>query len=148
MGSLMLFTAAAQTKPGVKTKTITKYKPPKLFTNIGKARDSALLPVGDVIAILPRALTVTDANKNVYTVTYYQFLYKKNVMAETEDGKPYPSTSITSQKFYNGNPLPAIYQSTITESLKKNEYLYFFDIIVKDAKGRSMYAPDVKITTL
>ena len=144
----MLLNASAQTTVPAKEKpAIVKYKPPVLFTNLGKAKDSAVLPVGEVIAILPKALQVTDANKNVYTVTYYQFLYRKNVTAETEDGKPYPTTSTTSQKFYNGNPLPAIYKTTITESLKKNEYLYFFDIIVKDAKGRSMYAPDVKIST-
>jgi hypothetical protein len=34
---------------------------------------------------------------------------------------------------------------TITEQLKPGEEIFFFDVVVKDAQGRLMFAPNLKL---
>jgi hypothetical protein len=43
--------------------------------------------------------------------------------------------------------MPAIWVTQIKEQVNKGEELYFFDVIAKDAQGRVMYAPNLKIIT-
>ncbi|MEO6491014.1 MAG: hypothetical protein ABIO04_13815 [Ferruginibacter sp.] len=128
--------------------TIKNYKPPKLTTSLGSFADSLQTvptPQAEVIIALP--LTITDAKKNSYTVSSYNFLYKRRVVTEDEaTGKVSPASSVTSGMF-KSVPLPTIWIEQVRENLKPGEELYFFDIIVKDAQGRVMYAPNLKIVT-
>ncbi len=135
----------AQKTPAPVVKTFAKYKPPVLYTSIGKAKDSVGLSLADATALLSAPLIVTDAKKKMYTVTHYQFVYKKNVITENEAGKKFTNTAIVAQTFNDGKPLPELWRKTISGDLRPLEYLYFFDIIVKDDAGHVMYAPDVKI---
>ena len=141
-------TATAQKKPAAKTTTLAKkFKVPKMTTMLGSYSDSLGLPSGEVEKIIGLPLRIVDVNKNVYTVSSYQFLYRKLVVSETEDGKAIPATSVSSQLF-TASPLPAIWVSTVRDQVKKGEELFFFDVIVKDNLGHVMYAPNLKITVL
>ena len=139
--------ANAQTKPAPKVTPIAKYKVPKMSTLLGQYKDSVGLPAADAAAVIGSPLRVVDEKKVVYTITSYQFLYKKVGVTETEDGKVLPATSISSAAFTQ-TPLPAIWISNVKELVKKGEELFFFDIIAKDPQGRPMYAPNLKITIL
>ena len=89
-----------------------------------------------------------DDKKGVYTVSSYQFLYKKKGVTENEEtGKVSPTTTIVSQRFKT-TPLPQVWIDNVRQEVKSGEELYFFDVIAKDAQGRVMYAPDFKIKVL
>ena len=140
-----MFNAAqvsAQTKPA----KFVKYTPPKLFTSMGVVKDSTKAPVAQAKAILAQRLTIQDEKgKKSYAIQSYQFLYKKRVVTEDEAGNPQPTTTLVSKQFYNGDPLPTTWIASMREEMLAGEELYFFDIIVKDDKGRIMYAPTLKI---
>lgn len=147
--SVTIFQGNAQTRSGQggKVTTVAKFKPPKMSTILGGYKDSVGLPVAEVLAVAGQPLTVVDINKQIYTVTFFQFLYKKAVVSETEDGRAVPATSIASQSF-TGNALTSVWVDALKEQLKKGEELYFFDVIAKDKQGRVMYAPTLKIFVL
>lgn len=137
----------AQKKPIARKTTVVKYKIPKMSTLLGTYKDSVALPVAEVLTILGQPLKIIDVNQQVYSITNMQFLYRKRVVSETEDGKAIPAVSVVSQSF-KSTPLPETWLSSIREQLKKGEELYFFDIIVKDTKGHILYAPNLKISIL
>ena len=86
-----------------------------------------------------------DAKNNVFTVTSYQFLYKKRVVTEDEKtGKVSPATSISSDRFTT-SPLPPLWVKTVKERINTGEEIIFFDIIAKDSQDRIMYAPNLKL---
>jgi len=138
----------AQQKPAAKkTNTAIKIKPPKLFTVLGVAKDSVVMPVDQAKALIGASLKVTDDKNNPLTITYYQFLYKRKAMTEDEEtGKFTPTFSIASD-YFTATPLPIKWTNIIKESLVAGEELYFFDVIAKDAQGHPFYAPNVKIIT-
>ncbi len=148
VGSLGFSAVQAQNKPAKSTITpVKKFKAPKLYSFLGNLTDSVKVSVMEAQNILGAALRITDDKKNVYTVTYYEFLYKRRVVTEDETtGKTSPASSIVANHF-TSSPLPKLWLSTIREQLIAGEELYFYDIIVKDAAGRVMYAPSIKILT-
>ncbi len=142
-GSIAL--AQAPAKPVVKH--IEKYKPPVVQSYLGNITGktaSADVEIAKVVIALP--LKIVDDKKNNYAVVSYQFAYKRIGITEDEEtGKTSPQSDIVSNQFTE-SPLPAIWQSNITEGLHKGESLYFFDIIVLDKLGRRFFAPELKIT--
>ena len=97
-------------------------------------------------SILGQKLTIKDAKGNTnYTIQSYQFIYTKRTVSEDENGKAISSKSIVAKQFYNGDPLSATFTNAIREQMIEGEELYFFDIIVKDDKGRIMFSPALKI---
>ena len=142
------FAAQAQvTDANTKTTTVKKFKPPKLYSYLGILKDSTGAPVDQAKAVIINPLRITDDKNIEYTVTSYQFGYKRSGVVESDDGRVTPTMSFSSQQFYNNKPLPDIWIKTIREQLKPGEELYFFDIMVKDSQGRYMFAPELKITT-
>ena len=141
----MAFSASAQTtKPNQKPVT-QKFKPPKLYTYWGIRIDSAEITVDEVLQLVRIPLRITDDKKGVYTISSYQFLYKKRGVTENEQtGETSPTTTISSDLF-RSTPLPKIWADNISAMLKKGEELTFFDVIVKDAAGRLMFAPNLHI---
>lgn len=145
---VLLFTMfnAAQVSAQTKPAKFVKYTPPKLFTSMGVVKDSTKAPVAQAKAILAQRLTIQDEKgKKSYAIQSYQFLYKKRVVTEDEAGNPQPTTTLVSKQFYNGDSLPTTWIASMREEMLAGEELYFFDIIVKDEKGRIMYAPTLKI---
>ena len=95
--------------------------------------------------IIGQPLLIFDDKKGVYTISSYQFLYRKKGVTENEEtGKVTPITSISSSRF-KITPLPDTWTSQVKEQVKSGEELFFFDVIAKDAQGRVMYAPNLKI---
>jgi len=133
----------AQTKPAS-----APYKVPKLYTQLGEFRDSVSISVAEAENSIGQTLKIFDDKKGAYTVSSYQFLYRKKGVTENEEtGKVSPTTTIVAQRFKT-TPLPQIWIDTIREEVKSGEELFFFDVIAKDAQGRVMYAPDFKIKAL
>jgi hypothetical protein len=91
-------------------------------------------------------LKVTDDKKNIYTVTSYGFIYKRKGVIEDEEsgGKKIAFTTLADK--FNETPLPKIWIDNLKDGFQKDEELYFYDILVKDDKGRKFFAPDLKIT--
>lgn len=124
-----------------------KFKPPKTFAYFGKYKDSATVSVAEGAELINAALKITDAqNPSVtYTLSSFQFAYKRVAVTEDEgSGKVTPTSDMVADIFKTPT-LPAIWKKTINANLKKGEQFYFFDIIVKDAKGRLFFAPEIKI---
>ena len=136
----------AQKKPVKKpVTTVQKFKPPKLYTFLSSYKDSVSVPLAIAESIVAAKLQVFGDKKNEYTVTSYQFLYRKKTVTEDEQtGKVSPSSSIVSDRFIT-TPLPRLWINKIREDLKSGEELYFFDVIAKDEQGRVMYASSLKI---
>ena len=57
-------------------------------------------------------------------------------------------TYTMSAEAFTKTPVSAIWIKTIQDLIKKGDELLFFDIIVKDAQGRVMYAPNIKFSIL
>jgi hypothetical protein len=123
-----------------------KFKVPKLIVSLGGYKDSSFIAPLVADAIVGAKLNVVDAKNIAYTLSSYQFLYRKIVVSEDEaTGKAYNTTSVKSSLF-KVSPLPAMWLNAVRENLRSGEEIIFFDIIVKDAQGRFMYAPNLKLT--
>jgi hypothetical protein len=123
-----------------------KYTPPKLISMLGNRSDSInVLTVDEALQIVQLPIKVTDDKKTAYTISSYQALYKRKAVTEDEkSGRVSPVVSSVSELFKT-TPLPSIWINTISEQLRAGEELYFFDIVVKDAQGRLMFAPDIRL---
>lgn len=144
--SISLSTAFAQTKPAAnKPGTFKKFTPPKLTSFLGIRSDTATVFKEEAVQLVKLPLKITDDKKAVYTVTSYHFMYRKRAVTEDEEnGKVTPIVSTVGDRF-TVTPLPALWSNIIAEDIKPGEELLFFDIIVKDAQGRIMYAPTLTI---
>lgn len=123
-----------------------KFTPPKLISMLGIRSDSAVVYREEALQLINLPLRVTDDKKGNYTITSYQVLYRRRGVTETEDmsGKTSPTTTTVISNFKT-TPLSPIWIKTLTEQLRIGEELYFFDIVAKDAQGRLMFAPDLRI---
>ena len=129
------------TKPG----GFQKYTPPKLTCMLGIRSDSATIVLEEAVQLIKLPLKVTDDKKNVYTIASYQAVYKRRGVTEDEaSGKVTPTVNPVIENFKT-TPLSPIWIKILTEQLHIGEELYFFDIVVKDAQGRLMFAPDLRI---
>ncbi len=136
-------TSVAQ-KPSV-TK-IAKFKPPVVQSFLGVNTNGAMVTKEEASQLIALPLKITDAKKNTYAIDSYQFLYKrKGVIQDEETGKK-ENTFTTVADIFKVTPLPQIWIDNIKGGFQKDEVLYFFDIVAKDAAGRIFFAPELKIT--
>lgn len=145
--SALLLPVMAQTpKPARNKPAVQKFKPPKLYTILGIRSDSVTVEKAEAIQLVKLPLKITDDKKNVYTISSYQCLYKRKAVTEDDGmtGVVTPTSSIVTDLFKT-TPLPDLWKNIITEQLQSGEEIYFYDIIVKDADGRLMFAPTLKI---
>lgn len=133
---------AQKHKPG----TTQKFILPKLKTALGSRTDSVITAsIDETLQLVNQPLSITDDKKAAYKISSYQCMYKRKGVTENEEtGKVSPITSVVSNVFKT-TPLSAIWIKTISEQLKSGEELYFFDIVVKNAEGRLMFAPSLKL---
>jgi hypothetical protein len=127
-------------------KKIKPYKPPQLFSSLGSYTGKKTADVEDAKKVILLPLIIHDSAGNMYTISSYQFLYRYRTKYEDEVTGEVKQSFATSAQLFKATPLPSVWTNHISEDLKSGEELYFFDIIVKDAKGRAMYAPDLSIT--
>lgn len=146
--SVAVTTAWAQKpKPAPGNPATQKFKPPKLTCMLGNHADSAAVVYEEGIQLINLPLRITDDKKNPYSISSYQLMYKQAGVREEERGDKtviVPSTRTLVQLFRE-TPVSGIWKTTLTEQLKPGDELYFFDIIVKDAQGRYMFAPELRI---
>jgi hypothetical protein len=145
--SLTLSTVLAQRpKPTTaKPATFQKFTPPKLTCMLGIRTDTASVYVEEALQLIKLPLKITDDKKNVYTISSYQVMYKRRAVTEDETtGKVTPIMSNVSDLFRE-TPLPALWTKILTERMRTGEELHFFDIVAKDAQGRLMFAPELRI---
>jgi hypothetical protein len=122
-----------------------KFTPPKLVTMLGIRSDTATVYVEEALQLIRLPLKVTDDKKNLYTISSYQAMYKRRGVTEDEQtGKVSPVMSSSSDLFRT-TPLPPLWIKILSEQLRAGEELYFFDIVAKDAQGRLMFAPELRI---
>lgn len=125
---------------------VLKFKPPTVRTFLGDNQNGALVSADQGANLLTLPLKVIDEKNNAYVIDSYQFLYRrKGVIEDEQSGKKEVTFTIVSDKFF-ATPLPKIWIDNIKDSLKKDEQLYYFDIIVQDKQGRKFSAPEIKIT--
>jgi hypothetical protein len=135
--------ASQNTKPVTSKQKLKAIKFTTLLAGY-KNGDVVSAKVADSIIGLP--LKIVDPKNASYTISSYQFLYRKVVTSEDEaTGKTYKTSSVKSSLFKT-TPLSNIWLSNIREDLKVGEELHFFDVIVNDGKGNFMYAPELKLT--
>lgn len=125
---------------------VQKFKPPKLITSVGNRSDSVLLSREEALQLIGQPLEIHDDKKGTYTISSYQFLYRRREVREDDDmsGKVTPTSSIVSDLFKT-TPLPDVWLKNISEQLQPGEEMLFYDVIAKDAGGRLMFAPTFKI---
>jgi len=146
---LLTFTVTAiaqKPKHVVKPVSTQKFVLPKLKTALGNRADSIVtISVDEAIQLVNQPLSVTDNKKSVYTLSSYQCMYKRRAVTENEEtGKVSPVSSMVVNAFKT-TPLSAIWIKTISEQLKQGEEIFFFDVVVKTAEGRLMFAPNLKL---
>lgn len=144
--ALASISLAQKPKPVPAKQPVQKFKPPKLTTMLGIRTDSAAVLVEEALQLINLPLKITDDKKNPYSISSYQLLYKRKAVTEDEEtGKVSPTSSSVAQLFRE-TPITGIWKKTLYEQVKKGDELYFFDVIVKDAQGRYMFAPDLRIS--
>lgn len=122
-----------------------KFTPPKLTSMLGIRSGHDTVFVEEAVQLVKLPLKVTDDKKNVYSISSYHLMYKRRAVTEDEaTGKVIPVMSNVSDLFRE-TPLPDLWKKILTEQMRKGEELYFFDIVAKDAQGRLMFAPELKI---
>ena len=122
-----------------------KFKVPKLQTLLDIYKDSVSISTETAETIIALPLKIYDDKKNEYSISSYQFMYKRKVVTEDEKtGKAIATNSISADRF-KISPLPELWVNLIRQDVKPGEEFYFFDVIAKDTQGRVMYAPNLKI---
>lgn len=112
---------------------------------LGIRKDTATVYTEEAVQLVKLPLKVTDDKKSVYSISSYRLMYKRIAVTEDEEtGKVSPVTSTVSDLFKE-TPLTAIWIKILTEQMRPGEELHFFDIVAKDAQGRLMFAPELKI---
>lgn len=147
------FTASAVFAQKPKPKPVTtakpvgfqKFTPPKLTSMLGIRSDSAVVYREEALQLINLPLRVTDDKKGIYTISSYQVMYKRKGVTEDEKtGKVSPVTT-TATDIVRTATLSPIWIKILTEQIRAGEELYFFDIVAKDAQGRLMFAPELRI---
>jgi len=145
--SAALTTAMAQKPKPVAAKPagFQKFTPPKLTSMLGIRTDTAYVYVEEAVQLVRLPLKITDNKKSSYSISSYKLMYKRKAVTEDEQtGKVSPVISNVSDLFRE-TPLPKLWINILTEQMRPGEELHFFDIVVKDAQGRLMFAPDLRI---
>ncbi|HRI25034.1 MAG TPA: hypothetical protein PLZ45_10165 [Ferruginibacter sp.] len=138
---------AQKPKPVPAGQPMQKYKPPKLTSSLGLHSDSATVPMEEARQLVNLPLKITDDKKNLYSISSYQLLYKKAGVTEVEkpDKIEVVPSFTTHAQLFRETPITGTWKKSLAEQLKPGDELFFFDIIVKDAQGRLMFAPELNI---
>ena len=143
------FGAFAQTvKKPVKTNSVvavTKFKPPVVKTFLGRNEKEATVTVEEANQLVMLPLKITDDKNNVYTISSYQFMYKKKSVIENEETGKKEVVFGNTASLFKSTPLPKVWQDNISGGVQKGEELFFFDIVVNDKLNRKFFAPNIKI---
>ena len=125
---------------------VPKFKPPVVKTFLGVNQNGAQVTVDEGNQLIGLPLKIVDEKNNVYTISSYQFFYRqKSYVLNDETGKKEVTFNLVANRF-DSTPLPKVWVDNIKGRLQPEEQLNYFDIVVKDDKGREFFAPGLKIT--
>lgn len=125
---------------------IKPFKPPVVQTYLGIRHGDDTLIKAEAEQLVALPLKVIDKNKNIYPVVNYRFVYnQKGFIQDPETGDAKVVFNLLGS-WFDKSPLPPLWIKNIQPTLKKDEYFYFLDIMVKDKLGRVFPAPNIKIT--
>ena len=126
---------------------VVKFKPPVVKTFLGSNQNGATVTVDEANQLINLPLKIVDDKNITYTISSYQFMYKKKSVIENEQtGKKEIAFTTVAERFKT-TPLPELWRKTISEGgLQKDEEFYFFDVIVNDKQNRKFFAPELKIS--
>ena len=146
----LVLAANAQTKKTTKSNTVsitpvTKFKPPVVKTFLGRNEKEATVTVDEANQLVNLPLKIVDDKNVTYTISSYQFLYKKKSVIEDEESGRKETVFTNTADLFKATPLPKVWQDNISDGIQKGEELFFFDVIVNDKQGRKFFAPNVKI---
>ena len=147
--ALISLTSQGQVSKPVHSSSPSKSLPPKVLklkTMLGKNINGASVPVEEGLQLITFPLRVIDDKNIPCTILSYNFTYRRKGIVEDEETQKKRVVFTTVGDRFTTTPLPTLWKDNISESLQKEEYLYFFDIIVKDKYGRRTFAPEIKIT--
>ncbi|MFC4261726.1 hypothetical protein ACFOWM_02450 [Ferruginibacter yonginensis] len=136
---------AQRTKPAVKPTKPVAYKVPKLTVTLGTYKDASTFSPQTSETVIAMPLKIIDDKNVPYTLLSYQFAYKKVVTTEDENTGKSSKTTALKAGFFKVTPLPQNWVDLVREYPQPGEEWLFFAITVKDAQGRVMYAPDLKL---
>lgn len=142
---LLSFQGFAQKSPEKITRN-APFKVPLLYTTINNLKTKSVISADDAARVLNMPLVVKDDKNIVYTIASYLIAYYRvSEIIDEKTGKSEKVVNLVSQRF-TSTPLPGLFLNPLIGYFRSGEDIMFVDIIVKDSKGRVMYAPDLKIT--
>jgi hypothetical protein len=124
---------------------IKKFKPPVVKTYLGIRSNGDTVIIDEASQLIGLPLKIMDANKNIYKIDSYHFLYKKKGEIQDEETGRKKVTYTTVSDMFRTTPLPKVWIDNLKGGFQRNEEIYFFDILVKDDENRIFFAPDLKI---
>ena len=146
---LLIAASAQQVKPVKKPigtiVPVAKFKPPAVKTFLGRNEKEATVTLDEANQLVNLPLKIVDEKNITYTISSYQFMYRKRSVVEDEETGKRQTVFTNTADLFKATPLPKVWQDNISGGLQKGEELYFFDIIVNDKQGRKFFAPGVKI---
>ena len=143
-----LVTAGAQPPKNNRQKNpVVVATKPVFKTSLADLVNTATILVEELTQLIAVPFKVTDDKKNTYPIVSYRLLYTKQGVTENEEMTKAMPTSSKVSGYFTSTPLPAIWVDNIRQGLKPGEEMLFFDIVVKDPKGKLWFVPNLKIKT-
>ena len=147
--SLFIFCLSAQSQIKKKDKPVTtqvaKFKPPVVKTYLGRNTKEAVVLPDEANQLINLPLKITDDKNVAYSISSYQFMYKKKSVIENEETGKKEIAFSTIADLFKVTPLPKVWKDNIGGGIQKGEELFFFDIVVTDKLNRKFFAPNLKI---
>jgi len=126
-------------------KTNSPYKVPPLYTTINGLNHKAVITPAQANILITKLPVVKDDKNTEYSISSYIVAYYKVVNRVNEEtGKVEKDKDLVSNRFFQSAPAE-IFTAPLINNFQTGEEIFYTDIIVKDSKGRIMYAPDVRI---
>lgn len=140
--SLLCSTAQAQA-----SRVKLKVKPPKFTTQWGRlTADTSTVFKEEATQLVAIPFKVLDDKNKPVEIASYSVLFKHNTVTEIDDengnstGKTKPTISTKIQTFKT-TPLPQLWITILQEEMRKGDEVYIFDILVKRADNKVVFAP-------
>ena len=120
-------------------------KPPPLQSFWGTTKGGDL-PLEFVLGVIDSAVWVMDDKKVRYRISRFIMVYKsKDKFEDEKTGELKTRFNTNAANVKNSGYLPAVWQKSLYENIKKDDELIITDIIVRDKRGSYFAAPDVTI---
>jgi hypothetical protein len=97
-------------------------------------------------AVLLTPLKVTDDKGTEYTITRFRFSYRQNSAFQDSSGNIVRNSQLFTRDYFNTNLVDSTWSRIISFELQPGEAFTVDGVVVKDAKGAKMLAPNLELT--